>query len=436
MRPRLVRPMHVAALVLILLAGLGGEARAQGEPLVCQTTRDKTAAPSPVQLGDPVTVRLDLAGSCPKREIKADVVLVIDRSLSMVDNGKLDAAMAAATTFVDTIDPQLVHVGLVAFDAVVEELSYLSDDQAALRRAIAGITWGRGTNLVDSLEAGRRMVTSAGARPDATPVLVFLTDGRHRVQQPPLSDIYRVIARMQADGVVAYAIGLGNDVEAPLLRQIAGDPARYYFSPGPAELEQIFLGIAGRIEASVLFETVTVEDVLPANMRYESGSAQPPAVWDARTRTLTWTLSQVPEAGVSLSFRVFPTEVGQHPTNVEARARYRDGFDTPGEITFPVPVIEVLPGEPGSGCVCRITRLKAPQPAIDLALANPDRIWGWNRLLDEGKPGSPPWPEPGYDAPPNPRRTCLDIWNRGIPYHPLFNSVVWRAGCTEGPARP
>ena len=30
---------------------------------------------------------------------------------------------------------------------------------------------------------------------------------------------------------------------------------------------------------------------------------------------------------------------------------------------------EVLPGEPGSGCVCRITRLKAPQPAIDLALA-------------------------------------------------------------------
>ena len=194
--------------------------------------------------------------------------------------------------------------------------------------------------------------------------------------------------------------------------------------------------IAGRIEASVLFETVTVEDILPANMRYEVGSAQPPAVWDARGRSLTWTLSQVPEAGIGLSFRVFPTEPGQHPTNVEARARFRDGFDQPGEVVFPVPIVEVLPGEPGSGCVCRITRLKAPQPAIDLALANPDRIWGWNRLLDEGKPGSPPWPEPGYDAPPNPRRTCLDIWNRGIPYHPLFNSVVWRAGCTEGPAAP
>ena len=101
-----------------------------------------------------------------------------------------------------------------------------------------------------------------------------------------------------------------------------------------------------------------------------------------------------------------------------------------------MPIVEVVPGETGAGCVCRITHSKAPSAAIAYALANPEQIWGWNRLLDEGKPGAPPYPTPGHDAPPNPRRTCLDIWNRGIPYHPLFNSVVWRAGCTEGPAAP
>jgi len=56
--------------------------------------------------------------------------------------------------------------------------------------------------------------------------------------------------------------------------------------------------------------------------------------------------------------------------------------------------------------------------------------------MDEGKPGSPPYPTPGHDAPPNSRRTCLDLWNRNIRYHPLFNPPVWRAGCVIGPEYP
>ncbi|MCB9176303.1 MAG: VWA domain-containing protein [Caldilineae bacterium] len=421
-----------------LAAGAGHPARAQGQAPECTTTRDKRAEPSRIKLGERVTVTLEVGGNCPPREQKVDVVLVIDRSSSMGSGptSALQAAKDAATGFVDAINPQLVHVGVIAFDDVIEEMAYLSDDKAVLRRAIADIQGNQGTNLVDSLEAGRRMVTSAGARADAVKAIVFLTDGNHSVNRPDISEIDRVIAQVRADGIVTYAIGLGRGADAATLRKIAGDPDHFFDSPTPAELADIFLQIAGRIEAAVLFLDLTIEDIVPANMRYIAGSSQPPAQWDAAARSLTWKLQNVPAAGARLVYRVEPTEVGRHPTNVEARARYTDGFDHRGELVFPVPIVEVVPGETGAGCVCRITRLKAPQSAIDLALANPDRIWGWNRLLDEGKPGSPPWPEPGYDAPPNPRRTCLDIWNRGIPYHPLFNSVVWRAGCTEGPAAP
>jgi hypothetical protein len=84
--------------------------------------------------------------------------------------------------------------------------------------------------------------------------------------------------------------------------------------------------------------------------------------------------------------------------------------------------------------VCRVTERKAPAAAIARALADPAKVWGWNRLLDEAKPGSPPYPNPGHDMPPNPRRTCLDLWNRNVQYHPYYNSVVWRAGCLIGPA--
>jgi hypothetical protein len=412
-------------------------AQAQADPPECSTVRDKTAAPSVINKGELVTVTLTVGGVCPPREQKVDVVLVIDRSSSMGSGrgSKLQAAKDAALGFVRGVDTRLVHVGIIAFDDVIEEMAYLTDDVAVLERAINDIQGDVGTNLVDSLEAGRRMVTSAGARKDATKAIVFLTDGKHSEARPDISEIDRVIAQVRLDGIITYAVGLGSDADEATLRKIAGDPDRYFDSPTPAELADIFLQIAGRIEASVLFRQIDIRDEIPANMRYVPGSARPAAVWDPATRILQWKLADVPDTGATMRYQVEPLESGTHPTNVVASARYVDGFDHPGDILFPVPEVTVRQPE-GALCVCRITRLKAPVPAIDFALAHPDRVWGWNLLSDPNKPGSPPYPEPGYDWPPNPRRTCLDIWNRGIPYHPLFNSVVWRAGCLEGPSRP
>ena len=93
------------------------------------------------------------------------------------------------------------------------------------------------------------------------------------------------------------------------------------------------------------------------------------------------------------------------------------------------PTQMATPPPEGPGCVCDVTLRKVPPAVRDDALANPERVTGWNQLLDPNKPGSPPWPAPGHDDPPNPRRTCLDVQNRAIGYHPLFNTVVYRAGC-------
>lgn len=100
---------------------------------------------------------------------------------------------------------------------------------------------------------------------------------------------------------------------------------------------------------------------------------------------------------------------------------------TPGPTATPSPAPTRPPA--GPGCVCDVTLRKVPPAVRDDALANPDKVTGWNQLLDPNKPGAPPWPAPGHDAPPNPRRTCLDVQNRAIGFHPLFNGVVYRAGC-------
>lgn len=423
------RPWRASA----LLAGLGGAALLLGAsalgPAVgsaraqqsCTTSHDKRAEPRLLpRPGELVTVTLEIGGDCPALERKADVVLVIDRSSSMASDGKLDGAKDAALAFIDDMDAALIHVGIVAFDDVVEVMQYLTDDKALLRQAIDDIQWDTGTNLVDSLDEGRRMLGTAGARPDASPVIVFMTDGRHSVRSPDITELDPVVAAVRAAGIETYAIGLGSDADPDVLRRIASDEDHYYDSPSPAELTEIYRRIAGRIAAQVVYKQATIVDEIPANMAYETGSARPAARYDAAARTLTWTLSDVSSAGATLRFQVRPQEAGVHPTNVRASADYEDGYGNRGQLTFPVPEVEV---QEGGQCICRVTRNKVPQATIEWALANPSRVYGWQVLLDPGKP----------EQPPNPRRGCLDLQNRGIPFHPLFNSVVWRAGCLIGP---
>ena len=114
---------------------------------------------------------------------------------------------------------------------------------------------------------------------------------------------------------------------------------------------------------------------------------------------------------------------------------------TPATPPTPTDTATPTPDSPLVGhCICRViyqpwkvTRAERAEILANVA-ADPNIYFGWNELLDPGKPGSPPYPTPGYDRPPNSRRVCLDLWNRNIRYHPLFNRPIWRVGCVIGPA--
>jgi len=69
--------------------------------------------------------------------------------------------------------------------------------------------------------------------------------------------------------------------------------------------------------------------------------------------------------------------------------------------------------------VCPQIRDKVPAPALLWALANPDRIAGYN-LLE--RPGSPAGPY-------NRLRKWLSLRRLTIPFHPIWNGLVYRAGC-------
>ena len=81
---------------------------------------------------------------------------------------------------------------------------------------------------------------------------------------------------------------------------------------------------------------------------------------------------------------------------------------------------EVLIPEPEKDpCICERVRQEAPPDIVADAIANPEKYFGWGMLLDPNKPAGPM----------NPLRECLNMQHPNIPFHPLFNNVVWKVGC-------
>jgi hypothetical protein len=86
---------------------------------------------------------------------------------------------------------------------------------------------------------------------------------------------------------------------------------------------------------------------------------------------------------------------------------------TPGPPTAtPVPGVSVAR-------VCPQLRSRVPPPVVDAALANPDRVDGWNQLQNLNAPPSPF----------NRRRVWLTLRSVAVPFNALFNPVLYRASC-------
>jgi hypothetical protein len=78
----------------------------------------------------------------------------------------------------------------------------------------------------------------------------------------------------------------------------------------------------------------------------------------------------------------------------------------------------VLP--PDAPRACPQLAGRVPVVAIDAALANPDKVDGWKRRQNPSIPADPYM---------NPAAARLTLRNMGVPWHPLFNGLMYRAGC-------
>lgn len=320
------------------------------DPQHCLVDVDKVASPARVSLGSPVSIALTVQGECPKEPLPEQILFVVDTSWSMNDGfnaawqppGALERARRVLVPLLGALDPSVVDVGLVTFGDGAALQTVLSDDIADLRSRIlraqadGDTRMGAGVDLAHGELNGPRRV--AGARR----AIVIVSDGVFK------DDPRAAIAAARADGIDVHALivttpEFTSDVRASLVAMLGAD--HLDIDPSPDRAKAIIDAIgAWRTEPNV-FDTLTVRDVIPGNMRYVVGSAMPTAAWDAATRTLTWTLPPRP-AGmrVTLTYAVVPEEAGTWPTNVQADATWRDVRGGAGQLRFPVPHVDVVTG--------------------------------------------------------------------------------------------
>ncbi len=95
--------------------------------------------------------------------------------------------------------------------------------------------------------------------------------------------------------------------------------------------------------------------------------------------------------------------------------------NTPGGPTSTAPAATPTRTPPGPvpPSVCPGLERYVPRAAIDYAAANPASIQGYDQLCNPNLPMSPT----------NGKRSRLGLQNPSAPYHPIFNSVLYKCGC-------
>jgi hypothetical protein len=108
------------------------------------------------------------------------------------------------------------------------------------------------------------------------------------------------------------------------------------------------------------------------------------------------------------------------PTVTPTATRAPSSTPTRGPTASPTPSGTPTPSPtPGEGKACEFVLTRVPAAVINDALANPTRIRGWGELANPSAPPSP------FNQP----KSWLSLLNIGAPYHPLYNPVIYKAGC-------
>ncbi|OJW08786.1 MAG: hypothetical protein BGO49_08330 [Planctomycetales bacterium 71-10] len=187
---------------------------------------------------------LEFQAPVSTEEVPTTIVLVVDRSGSMNEEGRMPSLKGAVARFVEKM-PQGSKVAVIAFSGQVEVACPFTTDRRKVRAAVDEMFADGATRFYDAVaEAVDLLQEQRGRR-----AIIALTDGQDTHSQVALED---VAAKARELGLPIYTLGFGNEQEiaARELKAMAkATRAEYYPARRSEELRKVYEAIAERIGA-------------------------------------------------------------------------------------------------------------------------------------------------------------------------------------------
>ncbi|WRH67254.1 MAG: VWA domain-containing protein [Planktothrix sp. GU0601_MAG3] len=202
-------------------------------------------------LGEPL---LQLTKISPKvDQSPLAIVLLIDTSGSMNDDGKLREVKTAAQAFVQRQDLSENRLAVFGFGSNIQAAARLTDNKPTLEQAIAQISDGGGTNMDQALLAATQELQSTSQRRN---ILLF-TDGQPGYAGANLdrekAKTLEAMGIATSEGINLVAVATG-DADTNFLAKLTGDPDRvFYVNSG--DFDQAFRQAEKAIYSSQLVES-------------------------------------------------------------------------------------------------------------------------------------------------------------------------------------
>ena len=204
-------------------------------------------------------------------EVPSDVVLAIDLSGSINNDGgtppePVTSVLRAASAFASRLE-EGDKVSVVTFATTAELRASLTDTKGIIAEGILKLGVNPkdeqgSTNIGDALAEAEVELSSARHNGNARKVVVLITDGKANAPEPTKdAEGYALFAssELKKRGTEIYTIGLGKDVNAAFLKQLATADKNSYLASNKSALEDIY----NSISQSICEDGAAIIEIIP-----------------------------------------------------------------------------------------------------------------------------------------------------------------------------